>query len=178
MAYFPEITAHFCKIIARAIGRAIGDYSLKRKQGGWQLSEAQPKPLGVQPLTWPSLYRQLLIQLCPSFSWYIALASSRLTPQGSFSLVLWAYRQLALYDSRFLQVLALLGSLPRPLQLQLVSQPLGSLGQLHYPKGYLQQLPQLRSQLVRCLVYLYAQVPNGRINLTLYPQLSYRPYLL
>ena len=31
IAHFLEITAHFCKIIARAIGRAIGDYGLKRK---------------------------------------------------------------------------------------------------------------------------------------------------
>ena len=30
-AYFLEIIAHFCKIIARAIGCTIGDYSLERK---------------------------------------------------------------------------------------------------------------------------------------------------
>ena len=50
----------------------------------------------------PSLYRQLLIQPCPSFSWYRALACSRLTPWGSFSLVLRAHGQLALQDSGFL----------------------------------------------------------------------------
>ena len=30
-AHFLEIIAYFCKIIARAIGRTIGDYSLERK---------------------------------------------------------------------------------------------------------------------------------------------------
>ena len=31
MAYFLEIIAYFCKIIACAISRIIGDYSLERK---------------------------------------------------------------------------------------------------------------------------------------------------